>query len=53
MPTLYHPTLPDIFHEDIPDEAVEAWQAQGWLKSPPKNEAAEAVRKAAEKAAKQ
>jgi hypothetical protein len=51
MTTLYHPTIPDVFVE-AEDDAVEAWQAQGWLKSAPTNATVEAARKAAEKAAK-
>jgi hypothetical protein len=52
MTTLYHPTIPDVFVEDVEPDAVEAWQAQGWLKSAPTNATVEAARKAAEKAAK-
>jgi hypothetical protein len=45
--TLYHPTIPDVSNE-VEDDAVEAWQAQGWLKSAPKNAAVEAAREAAD-----
>lgn len=45
MPTLYHPTIPDISTE-VADEAVEAWVEQGWRKSEPK--AAKVAREATE-----
>ena len=45
--TVFHPTLPDVSYEV--DDA-EAWVAQGWLKSPPKNAAVKAARKAADSA---
>jgi hypothetical protein len=48
MSTVYHPTIPDVFNE-VEDDAVEAWKAQGWLKSAPKNAAVEAAREAAAK----
>lgn len=50
MPTLYHPTLPEVTQQ-VGDDAktLKAWTDQGWLKEEP----AEFVkaRKAADKAA--
>ena len=47
MTTVYHPTLPDVSY-DV--ENADAWVAQGWLKSEPKNAAVKAAKKAAESA---
>jgi hypothetical protein len=30
---VFHPTLPTT--QDVPDEAVDEWLEQGWLKEPP------------------
>ena len=35
MKTVYHPNLPLVSNE-VEDSAVDAWVAQGWLKTEPK-----------------
>lgn len=34
MPTLKHPTLPDVT-VDVTDEQVDSWTEQGWLPDTP------------------
>jgi hypothetical protein len=34
--TVYHPTIEGVSN-DVPTDSVDAWQAQGWLKGPPKS----------------
>lgn len=52
MPSLYHPTIPDVVREDVPDDQVDAWVEQGWLKSEPKSKVITETRKASERAQK-
>lgn len=36
---VFHPTIDGVTN-DVPSDTVEAWQAQGWLKSKPSNPSA-------------